>query len=272
MRKKLGKRGFAALAGTMVVAAPVAAACSTGPTYDEWAATDGAAGRINLDEVQEAFKDSKDVSAFERRVNEIYEGDGIVLIRAQQAESGLTLEGFEDLNNNGKIDDTADDKLFSIFKDNENRHRMQGHGGNSYYNRGFTGTDFLFTYLIISSLSGRGGYGYNTPRGNTSRMRRDRNSYRASSKYRNQVSKNTTFRNSNRSQFSGSRAGTARQTYLNTQKRTSAFKTGSRTGVRSTWGSKGTGSRFGRPAARTGGFRGGGGAQTIIGRRRPLHG
>lgn len=272
MRNKLGNRGFAALAGTMLVAGPVAAACSTGPTYDEWAETDGAAGRINLDEVQEAFKDSKDASAFERRVNEIYEGDGIVLVRAKQNESGLTLEGFEDLNNNGEIDDTADDILFSIVKDSENRHRMQGHGGNSYYNRGFSGTDFLFTYMIISSFSGRGGYGYSTPRGDYSRMKRDRNSYRGSSRYRSQVSKNSSYFKSNRSSFAGSRGGAARQTYLNTQKRTSAFKTGSRTGVRSTWGSKGSGSSFGKPAARTGGFRGGGGAQTIISHRRPLRG
>ena len=271
MGKKLGKRGFAALAGTMVVAAPVAAACSTGPTYDEWAATDGAAGRINLDEVQEAFKDSKDVSEFERRVNEIYEGDGIVLIRAQQAESGLTLEGFEDLNKNGTIDETTDDRLFSIFKDNENRHELRGHGSNGYYRSSFGAGDFLFTYMLISALSPRGYY-YNTPPGNYNRMRRDRNSYRASGRYRSQVSKNTGYFNNNRSKFAGSKAGASRQTYLNTQKRTSAFKTGSRTGVRSTWGSKGTGSSFGKPAARTGGFRGGGGAQTIIGRPRPLRG
>ena len=55
----------------MVAAGPVMAACSSGPTYDQWAATDGAAGRINLDDVQEAFKDSKSPTDFERRANEI---------------------------------------------------------------------------------------------------------------------------------------------------------------------------------------------------------
>ena len=39
---------MAALAGVSLLAAPVAAACSSEPTYEEWAATDGAAGRINF--------------------------------------------------------------------------------------------------------------------------------------------------------------------------------------------------------------------------------
>ena len=64
MSKKLGKRSFAALAGTMVVAGPVLAACSPGPTYDQLAATDGAAGRINLDAVPEAVNAYGSVSGF----------------------------------------------------------------------------------------------------------------------------------------------------------------------------------------------------------------
>ena len=102
--------------GALVAAAPVMAACSLGPTYDEWAATDGAAGRINLDEVQEAFKKADSATDFERRVNEIYEGDGIVLIRARQDPDGLVLEGWEDLNKSFVIDDTEDDKLFEIVE------------------------------------------------------------------------------------------------------------------------------------------------------------
>ena len=79
MRSKTRRRIMAALAGTMIVGGPVLAACSSGPSFESWAATDGAAGRINLDAVQEAFKDSDSVTEFERRVNEIFEGDGIVL-------------------------------------------------------------------------------------------------------------------------------------------------------------------------------------------------
>ena len=268
MRRAVGRPGLAVLAGTMVAAAPVMAACDTGPSYEEWAATDGAAGRINLDEVQQAFKESKDASEFERRVNEIYEGDGIVLIRARQSQAGLDLEAYEDLNGNGRIDEDTDDQLFSIFKDNENRHQMRGYGANGYYHSGFGAGNFLFTYLLISSLSPRGYY-YATPPASYASMRRDRDNYRASSAYRSQVSRNTTYFNNNRSSFADSKYGANRQSYLNTQKRTSAFKTNSRTGVRSSWGTGGSGSSFGKSAtARSSGFLGGGGGRARVGRRR----
>ena len=96
--------GTALSLGGIVAAAPLIAACG-GDSYEDWAATDGAGGRINLDDVQEAFKDSKSATVFEQRVNEIYEGDGLVLIRARQDGEMLTLEGWEDLNNDNAIED-----------------------------------------------------------------------------------------------------------------------------------------------------------------------
>ena len=56
--------------GGIVAAAPLLLPAVAPPTKD-WAATDGAAGRINLDDVQEAFKDSDSATEFEKRVNEI---------------------------------------------------------------------------------------------------------------------------------------------------------------------------------------------------------
>ena len=61
------KLGTALSLGGIVAAGPLLAACG-GPSYDAWAATDGAAGRINLDDVQEAFKNSKSPTEFEERV------------------------------------------------------------------------------------------------------------------------------------------------------------------------------------------------------------
>lgn len=269
MARKLRRRGFAALAGAMIVAGPVVAACSQGPTFDQWAATDGAAGRINLDDVQEAFKKSKSASEFERRVNEIYEGDEILLIRAEQNEQGLTLDAYEDLNKSGDIEDSQDDLLFSITGQDGNN-ELRGHGTNGYYNRGFGGGDFLFTYLILSSFS-RGPYFYHTPRGNASRIRTNRNNYRASSSYRSQVSRNSSYFN-RRGGFSQSRYNSARgnvsssrQTYQSTQRTSGAFKN-SGTGVRSSWGSRTGGSRFSSRGGRSGGgFRGFGGGQVVIG-------
>ncbi len=259
MGRKLGRRGFAMLAGTMVVAGPVAAACAQGPTFDEWAATDGAAGRINLDEVQEAFKKSTSPTEFERKVNEIYEGDGIILIRSSPDGDTLVLEGFEDLNGNGAIDDTADDVLFSIVKDQDNN-ELRGRGANGYYRSSFGGGDFLFTYLLISSLSGP--RYYSTPRSRAGTIRSNRTSYRGSSGYRTQVSKNSNYFsrqksfNSSRYNSAGRNLSRGRSSYLASNKSSGAFKN-STTGVRSRWGSSSA-------TRRSGGFRGGGGAQVVV--------
>ena len=263
MGRKLGRRGFAMLAGTMVVAGPVAAACTPGPTFDEWAATDGAAGRINLDEVQDAFKNSGSPTEFERKVNEIYEGDGLVLIRTSDDGVTKVLEGFEDLDGNGTIDETTDDVLFSFVKKGQ-ENELRGHGANGYYRSSFGGGDFLFTYLIISSLTGPRYYGTSPARAGT--IRADRTSYRGSSGYKNQVTKNTSYFNRQKS-FHGSRYDNAgknlsqsRGSYLASNKSSSAFKKSS-TGVRSRWGSSSA-------SGRSGGFSGGGGAQVVIGFKR----
>ena len=266
MATRFGRLGMRTLAGTIVATVPVAAACSQGPTYDQWAATDGAAGKINLDDVQAAFKKSKSATEFERKVNEIYEGDGLVLVRAKQDELGLTLEGWEDLSDpaNYEIDDATDDLLFTIVKKDE-QHQMRGYGANGYYNRGFGGGDFLMTYLILSSLGPRG-YGYSTPRGYAqTTVKRQRNSYRQGSRYRSQVSRNSRYFTKNK-QFSGSRyaQSTARQGYKSRQQTTGKFKA-SGTGVRSSWGARSRGSGFSRGGR--GGFRGGGGGQRIVGAR-----
>ena len=266
MAKKLGKLGI--IGGGIIATGPLLVACG-GPTYEEWAATDGAAGRINLDDVQEAFKKSASVTDFEQRVNEIFEGDGILYIRAQKNEEtgALTLEGWEDLNGNNDIDDTQDDLLFSIVKEGE-QNNMQGHGSNGYYRRSFGGGDFLFTYLLLSSFS-RGPYFYHTPTtrsyGNTQMTRRT--GYRGSSRYTGQVSKNSTYFN-NQKRFAGSQyqqAGrnqsTARRTYQTTQRTTAKFK-GSGNVTRSTSGRATGGS----------GVRGGGGVMMVLkkGRRRAV--
>ena len=260
MARKIGSRGFAMLAGTMVVAGPVAAACAPGPTFDEWAATDGAAGRINLDEVQNAFKNSDSTTEFERKVNEIYEGDFLVLIRSSQDGDTLVLEGFEDLDDSGAIEESNDDVLFSIVKEHDN-HELRGHGANGYYRSSFGPGNFLFTYLIFSSLTGP--RYYSTPRDRVGTIRSNRSNYRGSTAYRSQVSRNSNYFSRQKS-FHGSRytnvgrnLSQGRSGYLSRNRTSGAFKN-SRTGVRSRWGSSASrGSR--------GGFRGGGGAQVVIG-------
>lgn len=264
-RRKFRRTGMAALATASLLAGPVTAACSSGPSYEDWAATDGAAGRVNLDEVQAAFKQSKSATDFEKRVNQIYEGDGIVLIRAKQDGDVLTLEGWEDLNKSKAIDE-QDDLLFSVVKDSD-RHELRGHGANGYYHHGFGGGNFLFTYMMISAMTPRGGYYYSTPYTHYGTLNRDRSNYRASSNYRHQVSKNSNYFTRQKS-FAGSKysqaaskTSSSRNTYLKAQAKSGAFKS-SGTGVRSSWGSR---SGSSRSSMSKGGFRGGGGGARVIG-------
>ena len=256
MARKLGRLGM--LGGGLIATGPLLVACGGGPSYDDWAATDGAAGRINLDDVQEAFKKADSVTEFERRVNEIYEGDGIIFIRARQDGEGLTLEGWEDLDGNNEVDDAKDDLLFSIIKRSD-QNTVQGHNANGYYRSSFGGGDFLFTYLLLSSFS-RGPYFYHTPYGRyPGTLRAQRTGYRNSSRYTSQVSKNSSFNK----KFAGSRfqqgrnLSSGRRTYQSTQRTTGNFKS-SRSIGRSSAGT----ARGGRGSG--GGSRGGSGFRMIL--------
>lgn len=223
--------GTALSLGGIVAAGPLLAACGE-PSYEDWAATDGAAGRINLDDVQEAFKNSDSATEFERRVNEIYEGDGLVLIRAKQDGEQLTLEGWEDLNNDNTIDEANDDLLFSIVRGTNGDHEMRGHHANGYYYSHFGVGDFLFTYLLISAITPRfGGYYYTTPPTQGPQMRSQRTTYRNSSAYGGQVQRNASY-NSKQASFAGSRyqssrgnVSSNRSSYQSTQRTSGSFRT-----------------------------------------------
>ncbi len=223
--------GTALSLGGIVAAGPLLAACGE-PSYEDWAATDGAAGRINLDDVQEAFKNSDSATEFERRVNEIYEGDGLVLIRAKQDGEQLTLEGWEDLNGDNTIDEANDDQLFAIVRGTNGDHEMRGYHANGYYNSHFGVGDFLFTYLLISAITPRfGGYYYTTPPSSGPTMRSQRTTYRNSSAYGGQVQRNASY-NTKQASFAGSRyqssrgnVSSNRSSYQSTQRTSGSFRT-----------------------------------------------
>ncbi len=272
MSPRISRLALAMSAGGVLAGAPLLVACgpsSSGPTYDQWAATDGAAGRINLDDVQLAFQQSSSATEFERRVNEIYEGDGIILIRARQDGGRLTLEGWEDLDANNRIDDAADDQLFAIIKEDE-QHQLRGYHANSHHHSHFGAGDFLFTYLLISSLN-RGPYFYQTLPDRGADVRRDRTSYRGSGRYDAQLNRNRQY-TSRQQTFAGSRyqeagrgVSSSRQTYQQTQKSSGAFRSSStlaRSGRSSTFNRSGITGGGGSTISRSGslgGFSGGGG-------------
>ena len=265
---KTKRMGMSLLLGSgVMVAGPVIAGCvpgSTTVTHADWAVTEGAMGRINMDALQDAFEKAKSIEEFEKRLNEIYEGDNLVLVRAKEEGGKRTIEAFEDLNKDGEMDPASDDLLFTITNEN-NSNSIQGRGANSYRS-GFGGPgSFLFTYLIFSSLT-RGGYGYATPRSRQGQMRTDRSNYRNSTAYAGgrsggQVKRNSDYYTrqsaSNRGAYNsaGRQLSPARSTYISANKTSGAFKT-SNTGVRA---------GFGKVGGRGGSASGGGGAQQVIG-------
>src|SRR5215207_4550775 len=68
-----------------------------------WVQSDGANGLINMDDVQQAYRDAYSaegfsVETFEKRVNEIFEGDNLVLVEVQRDGDNAMVSGWEDLN------------------------------------------------------------------------------------------------------------------------------------------------------------------------------
>ena len=205
--------------------------------------------------MQTAFKESESVTDFEKRVNQIFEGDGIVLIKAEQTDTAFVLEGWENLDGNVRIDEGTDEKLFTITQKEDKSHEMRGHYANSYYHSTWGAGNFLFTYLLLSSFAGPR-YVYVTPASRVSPIRTERSLYRNSSAYKSQVSRNGSYFNRQKG-FAGSsydsanrNRSTARQSYQSRARSTGAFRS-SGTGVRSSWGASG---RSGFSSGRSGGF------------------
>ncbi|CAI8006412.1 hypothetical protein GBAR_LOCUS4701 [Geodia barretti] len=181
MSGNVSRKVLAVSAGGLLVTSPLLAACTPVAAaepagYRDWVATDGAAGRINMDDVQAAFQESTSATDFETRVNEIYEGDGVILVRVAQETDRMVLEGWEDLDGNSDVDDVVDDLLFSIVRQ-DGQHEMVGHHANSYYRSSFGGGDFLFFYLLAGGLRGNNYY-YQTPSQRGPVLRQQRDTYR----------------------------------------------------------------------------------------------
>lgn len=202
---KLDKKSLILKYGSITVTSVIAggslfliSSCSR--SEDQWAETAGKAGYINLEAVEEAMKKSENVSDFEKRVNEIYQGDEIILIEVKNEDNGEQLvSGYADLNENGKIDYDEDEKLFTFrrwYEEGNPKGEMRGYGVNSYYYHPYpTGTDFLTTWLLFSALS-RPAYMvpiYHTTISDVGRLREYRANYRSTPSYREQVRANRDF-------------------------------------------------------------------------------
>ena len=233
MNSRIRHGALPILLGAAVAGSPLAGACDTEQAqaerqakYDAWADGDAASGRINMHDVRQAFRDNPDIAAFERRVNEIYEGDWLVLVRASALQDQVFLEGWEDLNGSGEIEDEADDQLFEISKESGGEYRIEGRHANSHHKEGMGPGNFLVAHALVSATNPATGY-YQTPPGRVDRIHEDRQLYRQSQAYRGQKSRNDAYRTayagSKYQNAPGARASVGRRTYQSAMGRSGAF-------------------------------------------------
>lgn len=246
-----------------------------GLSAKEWLETDGAAGRINMDDVQQAYREAfgpggKGLSWFEQRVNEIYEGDHLILIQSRRLADRVEVSGWEDLNDNKRLDENEDDKLFTISQELQDggAYEVRGHGANAYYVHQSPFDGFFIGYLLGQMFPG-GQTVYVTPPPRQDELAAYRGTWRSSPGYRAQQSRNVEYGRSASARYGGAvtaqPVSPARTSYQQRQVNSGGFRattSASRSissGAKSGGGSKG--SSAGKPGASSGsgGVKGGGG-------------
>ncbi len=164
----------------------------------------GESAKINLDEVKTAFWDTKGkdfnewMGAFEKRVNEIYEGKEVVSIDASRKTGNLTVTGYiDDQKEQGY--QNGEEKLFTIEQtgdvtNNDLPYRVSGHNGQPYYegNHSILGSPFV-QMMVLSHLMGGWGGRYYTPHTQTVIIRDHRDNFRSSPGFGSQKTANESF-------------------------------------------------------------------------------
>jgi hypothetical protein len=245
-----------------VAAASLLSGC--GRSKPKWADSPGAKGSINLDAVKAAFQKYSQINYFEDRVNEIYEGERLVVFRSDKVNGGFKLSALEDLDGNRKVS-AGDDLLFTLLVANGTA-TLKGAGVTSYYTSSWPydpvsrareyGTSSYrpghythFYHWYSRPYHWGGGYYTSAPR--YDEMMSHRKSYRSSSAFATQVQKNSGFERRMASKYgSGFRSAAtktspARQSYVQKTASSHSYsssKTSSAYGIRST------------PAPKSGGF------------------
>lgn len=198
-------RNLAAIACVAVITC--VSGCSTGGSHTQHyvsGAIQGESQKINLDEVQKAFFETKgtdfnsQMAAFEKRVNEIYDGQGVVALDATRDNNRLKVTGFISKNNKPGLQ-PGDDVLFTIEQtgdvvNNDMPYRMSGYGGSPYYegHRSILDSPFV-QMMVLSHMMGGFGGRYYTPYSSYGGLMGYRTAWRASPQYTQQQTSNNSF-------------------------------------------------------------------------------
>lgn len=201
----------ALIVGLMAGCSPGKSAKDTGTERYTSATVQGEAEKINLDAVHQAFFETagKDLQAwmgnFEKRVNEIYQGDDIVSVDAEKKDGMVRVTGFLPKNDEPGYQG-ADEKLFELKQTGPvdqakgMPYELSGQGGThhngypppAYYSHhgGLLDNPFVQMMIIGSLLNNRP---YFTPPARYQVIREHRSGYRQTPRYRNQMAQNKGF-------------------------------------------------------------------------------
>lgn len=241
MDKTSRQKRYVFLTG-IAAAASLVTGCSK--ASKQWVNAPGTRGFINLDEVKKAFQNNQVVADFEKRINEVFEGDGLVVFSSKETTRGFTLKAKEDLDNDKKFSG-KDDLLFTLTVDrSRKRATLEGAGVNKFYKEswvyaprreqryssrhyGHRGPYFGHWYW------GRGWGGYYTSRRGYDDMWTSRRTYRGSRNFQDQVRENAKYEGRAAKKYGdgfrksvGDDVSGPRQHYINKTKKSGGFKTG----------------------------------------------
>lgn len=221
--------------------------------------------KINLDEVQKAFFESKGtdfktwMGAFEKRVNEIYDGEEIVSIDATRENNKLVVTGYID-NKKEPGFQKDDQKLFAIEQtgevvNNDMPYRVANHDGTTHYegHRSILDNPFI-QMMMFSHMMNMWGGRYHTPYDRFGTLGSQRTAWRSSPQYETQKASNQGFMSRFKSKANGSGLQ-SKNTFGSgfssgtTEKRRSWFggssSSSSSSGTSSMWGGRRSGSSSG---------------------------
>lgn len=175
---------------TLAIALLPLGACLSGDKGTErWATTENTNVKIDWDKVNEAYKAADGPDDFEKRVNEIYEGDEVISVSVQDLEgNNQVVTGFFDKDKSGTVEEG--EKVFTIKRsvtgEGTGQYQTQGHGAYGYYHSPMMS---IFTGMMMGSMLSnafRPNYvpvyrePYTTPASRVGELRGSRNAYRAS--------------------------------------------------------------------------------------------
>lgn len=128
------RAGVSVVIAAALLVAPVGCGGSTG--NDRWVTTENTNVEIDWDAVGKAYREAEGPEDFEKRVNEIYEGDEIISVSVVDKDAATqVVTGFFDKDEDGKVGEG--EEIFTLQRDvsgaDSAKYQIQGHGPYASY-------------------------------------------------------------------------------------------------------------------------------------------